>query len=90
MEGVKFAQVAAVKGSQANLLCVRPPLYSEIRPEDGLGHFVYLMACVDTRTQIYYELFVVQDVANNDKTTPVPSNGFKAGADRFFADFKVK
>ncbi len=90
MEGVLFPGTAAVQTSQANLLCVRPPLYREVTPADARGHFVYIMACVDTGTRFHYELFVIEDVVNKDKTTPEPSLTLEVWADRFFAGFRVK
>jgi len=91
MEGVQFPEVSPVETAQSHLLCVRPSLYTETTPKEGQGHFVYLMACLDTRTQTYYELAVVQNVINEEiATTPRPSSGLKVGADRFFAGFKVK
>jgi hypothetical protein len=51
---------------------------------------VYIMACVDTKTRFYYELFVIEDVVNKDKTTPEPSRILDVWADRFFAGFRVK
>ena len=91
MEGVQFLEATPVEMPQSHLLCVRPPLYTETTPKEGHGHFVYLMACVDTRTRAYYELAVLQDVINADTaTTPRPSAGLKVGADRFFSSFKVK
>lgn len=91
MEGVRFPEVTPVQPPQAHLLCVRPPLYSETVPKEGRGHFVYLMACLDTRTHAYYELGVAQDfIAEEIGTTPQPSNALKVGADRFFGSFEVK
>jgi hypothetical protein len=87
MEGVLFPTTTVVKTSQANLLCVKPPLYSELEPK---GHFVYIMACVDTHTRFHYELFVIEDVVNKDKTTPGSSSSLEVWADRFFAGFRVK
>jgi hypothetical protein len=90
MEGVLFPGTTVVQTSQANLLCARPPLYREVTPEDARGHFVYIMACVDTQTRFHYELFVIEDVVNKDKTTPEPSSTLEVWADRFFAGFRVK
>jgi hypothetical protein len=90
MEDVRFSEATPAETSQAHLLCVRPPLYSETTPKEGRGHFVQLMACVDTKTRAYYELAVVQDFINKDIAgTPGPSDGLKVAADRFFASFKV-
>ena len=90
MEGVLFPGTTVVQTSQTNLLCVRPPLYREVTPEDARGHFVYIMACVDTKTRFHYELFAIEDVVNKDKTTPEPSRSLEVWAARFFDSFRVK
>ncbi|HEY6019515.1 MAG TPA: hypothetical protein VIY48_06330 [Candidatus Paceibacterota bacterium] len=90
LEGIHFSNAAQVETTQDNLLCVRPPLYSEAYPEEGSAHFVFIMACLDTRTQLYYELFMTEDVLNEDKTTPGPSDGLSVGASQFFGSFRVK
>jgi hypothetical protein len=90
MEGVRFSEATPAETSQAHVLCVRPPLYSETTPKEGRGHFVQLMACIDTKTRAYYELAVVQDFINKDIAgTPRPSDALNVAADRFFARFKV-
>ena len=90
MEGVRFSEATPAETSQAHVLCVRPPLYSETTPKEGRGHFVQLMACVDTKTWAYYELALIQDFINKGIAgTPRPSDALNVAADRFFATFKV-
>ena len=90
LNGVAFAKVDFTKKSQANLLCVQPAMTGNVRPFPDGSIFTKIMACIDTNTDIYYELSVSWKVLDPNKVHNRPADGLSVAANEFFAGFSTK
>ncbi len=90
IDGISFTKATPVMTSQENLMCVRPAMASEVTPYPRGSLFIHVMACVDTKTQIYYELTVSQQKIDDRGIVTHPSAELEVGANEFFGRFKTK
>lgn len=91
VNGIPFSNATQVKKEQENLLCVRAvSLTGNWRPFPDGSFFSYVMACADTKTDIYYELSVTWKMNNRKKIYNKPPAALSQAADEFFASFKTK
>ncbi len=90
VNGVPFAKATPVKMVQDKLLCVRPEMLGNMRPFPDGSTFTQVMACVDGKTDIYYELAVSWKARSQNRVYKKPPAGLTANADEFFASFKTR